>query len=245
MSDCTKLNPSDKAVLKEDNRSVKAIIGPGTGLGQALLAKSSGDLYETFPAEGGHVDFSVKNIEDWQLSEFARKFIETSNNIENQKCKRKVDRLSVESLCAGPAIPLIYQFYKEKYPQMEAVLEKDSEYGKAKQFDEIISKDIIDMAMKHNDPLCKKVVEKFTENLGTETGNLALKSMPFGGIYLIGGVTAGIQDYLKTNKKFMEAFCNKGRCSNLMEQFQVLLVDPKIEIGLLGAEERARRELLK
>jgi hypothetical protein len=38
----------------------------------------------------------------------------------------------VESLCAGPAIPLIYQFYKEKYPDLEAILEKDSEFGKAK-----------------------------------------------------------------------------------------------------------------
>ena len=47
--------------MQEKGLSVKAVIGPGTGLGQAFLAKSSGDLYETFPAEGGHVDFSVKN----------------------------------------------------------------------------------------------------------------------------------------------------------------------------------------
>ena len=60
-SDCTKLNLGPKAVMKETGLSVKAVIGPGTGLGQAFLAKSSGDLYETFPAEGGHVDFSVKN----------------------------------------------------------------------------------------------------------------------------------------------------------------------------------------
>jgi glucokinase len=49
------------------------------------------------------------------------------------------------------------------------------------------------MAIKNNDELCMKVVEKFTENLGTETGNLALKTLPYGGIYLIGGVTDGIQ----------------------------------------------------
>jgi glucokinase len=52
------------------------------------------------------------------------------------------------------------------------------------------------MAIKNKDKLCMKVVEKFTENLGTETGNLALKTLPFGGIYLIGGVTAGIKEYL-------------------------------------------------
>jgi len=48
------------------------------------------------------------------------------------------------------------------------------------------------MAIKNNDKLCMKVVEKFTEILGIETGNLALKTLPYGGIYLIGGVTAGI-----------------------------------------------------
>lgn len=73
------------------------------------------------------------------------------------------------------------------------------------------------MAIKNNDKLCMKVVEKFTENLGTETGNLALKTLPYGGIYLIGGVTDGIQEYLKTNKKFIESFCNKGRCSGVVE----------------------------
>ena len=70
------------------------------------------------------------------------------------------------------------------------------------------------MAMKNNDRLCMKVVEKFTEILGVETGNLALKTLPFGGIYLIGGVTAGIQEYLTSNNnKFIEAFRSKGRFS--------------------------------
>ena len=48
------------------------------------------------------------------------------------------------------------------------------------------------MAMKNSDKLCMKVVEKFTKILGIDTGNLALKTLPYGGIYLIGGVTAGI-----------------------------------------------------
>ena len=73
------------------------------------------------------------------------------------------------------------------------------------------------MAMKNNDRLCMKVVEKFTEILGVETGNFALKTLPFGGIYLIGGVTAGIQEYLTSNNKFIEAFRSKGRFSVIME----------------------------
>jgi len=67
--------------------------------------------------------------------------------------------------------------------------------------------------------LCLKVVEKFTQNFGNETGNLALKTLPYGGIYLIGGVTNGIKDYIQTNSKFMDSFYNKGRCSDLMRHF--------------------------
>ena len=48
------------------------------------------------------------------------------------------------------------------------------------------------MGIQNQDPLCLKVIEKFTSIFGTETGNLALKTLPYGGIYLIGGVTNGI-----------------------------------------------------
>ena len=130
--------------------------------------------------------------------------------------------MSVERLCAGPAIPLIYSFMKTQHKDLEVILEKDTQFEKpceAKKFDDIDSFDIINAAIKHKDPLCMKVVEKFTENFGTETGNLALKTLPYGGIYLIGGVTAGIQDYLKTSTKFMDSFKNKGRLSEFMNQF--------------------------
>ena len=59
-----------------------------------------------------------------------------------------------------------------------------------------MSKDIISFAMESKDPLCMKVVEKFTEILANEVGNSALKTMPYGGIYLIGGVIHGIFDHL-------------------------------------------------
>ena len=60
-----------------------------------------------------------------------------------------------------------------------------------KDFNQIVSYDIINQAIEHKNPLCLKVVDKFAEIFGTEVGNLALKTLPYGGIYLIGGVTNG------------------------------------------------------
>jgi glucokinase len=51
--------------------SVKIVIGPGTGLGQGILIMSDDGVYEPFPSEGGHIDFTVKNQEDWDLFVFA------------------------------------------------------------------------------------------------------------------------------------------------------------------------------
>jgi glucokinase len=84
---------------------------------------------------------------------------------------------------------------------LERVLEKDGT-----SFDDIDSKMIIKCAIEQKDELCLKVVEKFTELFGVETGNFALKTLPYGGIYLIGGVTSGIQDFLLHNHTFIKNF---------------------------------------
>lgn len=93
------------------NGNVKAVIGPGTGLGECLIHRSHGsNYYDVIPCEGGHCDFAVRNQEDWDLVNFARDFIENSDNIENERAKGKIERVSCERLIAGPAVPLIFKF---------------------------------------------------------------------------------------------------------------------------------------
>ena len=60
------------------------------------------------------MDFSVRNQEDFELLEFAKTFLEKSDNVENLRAKGKVHRVSIERLCAGPALPLIYEFMANK-----------------------------------------------------------------------------------------------------------------------------------
>lgn len=94
---------------------------------------------------------------------------------------------------AGPAVPLIYEFYKARHPELKRVLEEGE--GALKP-DEILSHHIISAGVKDKDPLCTKVVKKFTEIFAVEAGDFALKTLPYGGVYLIGGVTMGLSDFL-------------------------------------------------
>jgi len=234
--DYTKLNDAF-----EVDTAVKAVIGPGTGLGQCFLTKSEfAPYYEINPAEGGHSEYSPRSKEDYELLEFAKNFIENSENIENQRAKGKIDRVSIERMCAGPAVPLIYDFMRNRHPDMERVLEKDGV-----EFNAIDSKMIINCGVIQKDPLCMKVVEKFTELFAVETGNLALKTLPFGGIYLIGGVTTGISNYLIHSDTFIKNFYMKGRMGEKMRKFPIYLVREETNVGMLGAEECAFRVMRK
>ena len=174
------------------------------------------------------------------MLQFAYKYIENSNNIENLRAKAKLTRVSHERLGAGPAVPLIYEFLKEEHPEMERILEKGDA---AKKPDELVSHDIISAGMKLKDPLCRKVVELFADIFAAEAGDFALKTLPYGGVYLIGGVTKGISDYIVHEKQWINTFYEKGRQANVMRRFPVMLVNPDIELGILGAEECAYRLL--
>jgi glucokinase len=99
--------------------------------------------------------------------------------------------------------------------------------------------------MNGNDPLCMKVVTKFTEIFANECGNVAIKTLPYGGVYVMGGVANGIKDHLTGNPQFMEVFKQRGRLSGLMDSFKVYVVNPDIEVGLLGAQEMARRQMIQ
>lgn len=231
----------DYVVLQQGQpkeNAAKAVIGPGTGLGQGFLTKSElAPYYEVFPAEGGHSEFSPRNEEDFELVKHAKKFIEESDNIENLRGKGHVERISVERVCAGPAIPLIYDFMRTRYPDLERGLEKVEGYN----FNVLEARNVIEQALLHNDPLCLKVVEKFTEIFAVEAANLALKTLPLGGLYLIGGVTTGISEYMKSSKTFLDNFNQKGRLSSVMVKIPIYLVLHETQVGILGAEEKAFR----
>jgi glucokinase len=76
-------------------------------------------------------------------------------------------------------------------------------------------------------------VKLFVELYGAEAGNLALKSLALGGVYIGGGIGPKIRSIIESGL-FMKGFIGKGRFKGLLEQVQVKLsLNPKTP--LIGA----------
>lgn len=201
-----------------------AVIGAGTGLGQGFLIP--GDTgYQVFPSEGGHVDFAPRNPTESQLLHFLR---------EQQQLKR----VSVERIVSGKGIVSIYQFmcYQgnlPESPQLAQMFQSWEQQPLSRDMRPDLAAAIAQAALNQTDPLCQKVMTLFVEAYGAEAGNLALKLLPYGGLYLAGGIAAKILPLLQRGE-FLSAFHAKGRVSPLLQNVPVhVILNPKV--GLIGA----------
>jgi glucokinase len=198
-----------------------AVIGAGTGLGESFLIPQDNNNYQVFATEGSHADFAPKNELEWHLLKYV-------------KAKYKLERVSVERIVSGLGIVTIYQFLRDiKFADgSEELKEKINQWELG---DNPIDPGAIigESALNKTDKLANKTLEIFLENYGAETGNLALKILPYSGIYLAGGIAAKILPLLKESK-FLETFKNKGRMRNLLENIPIKVVlNP--QVGLLGS----------
>ncbi|MXY34009.1 MAG: glucokinase [Boseongicola sp. SB0664_bin_43] len=78
--------------------------------------------------------------------------------------------------------------------------------------------------IKNGDDLAMRTLDTFVRILGSVCGDLALIHLPFGGIYLVGGMARAVAPYLQ-DFGFVECFLSKGRFSGFMEQFPVCVVE--------------------
>ncbi|MEM9806045.1 MAG: glucokinase, partial [Cyanobacteria bacterium P01_D01_bin.56] len=203
-----------------------AIIGAGTGLGQGFLINCDGE-YQVFPSEGGHVDFAPRSELEFQL---LRYLVE----------KHSISRVSVERVVSGQGIISIYQFLRDRKFASESeelgqvVRNWEQNAGRRSELPDpaaAISK------AAGNDRLAGRTMEIFVDAYGAAAGNLALKFLPYGGLYVAGGVTAKNIDLIR-NGSFLSAFSNKGRMSPLLDDVPLYLVTNQ-NVGLIGAALRA------
>jgi glucokinase len=201
-----------------------AVIGAGTGLGQAFLTPS-GDSYQVFGTEGGHTDFAPRTELEFQMMKYLLE-------------KHQVDRISVERVVSGMGIVSIYQFLRDKKiasesPEIGKLIRTwEQEAGSTEKTVDpgaVIGK----AALTKSDPLCEQTLKIFVALYGAEAGNMALKLLPYGGVYIAGGIAGKILPLIKQGD-FMQSFTNKGRMRTLLEKVPVhVILNP--HVGLIGA----------
>ncbi len=208
------LQPGDVVVLQDRPKVAQApiaVLGAGTGLGEALLVWQGSD-YKVFATEGGHTDFAPRTDLEVGLMTFLRS---------------RHGRVSVERVVSGQGIYNIYEYLRSA----EFAVASDAVEAKFQHKDP--SAVIAAHALASSDILCAKALELFVAAYGAEAGNLALKSLPYGGLYLAGGVGAKILPKLQDGT-FIENFVDKGRMRALLEEISIsLITNPNV--GLIGA----------
>ncbi|MDX1584394.1 MAG: glucokinase [Thermoanaerobaculia bacterium] len=204
------LGADDLHVLQEgelDPSSPRAVLGAGTGLGEALVTGNGGD-WMIIATEGGHADFAPSNQLQDDLLLHLREIY---------------GHVSWERVVSGPGIVTIYRFLKRR-EGADAVLVADASR-------------VAELA-DQGDETAVAAMDLFIDCYGAEAGNLALKSLCRGGLYLAGGIAARNIARM-TDGRFLEALTAKGRFGELMKTIPVYLItNPKA--GLIGACSLAR-----
>ena len=192
----------------------KAVIAPGTGLGEAFLIWD-GSRYRAYTSEGGHADFAPTNPLESDLL---------------RSLQAKWGHVSYERICSGIGLPNIFAYLKDSGHAEEPAWLAE-QLATADDPTPVIVNAALDE--KTSCELCKATLTLFISVLGAEAGNMALKVLATGGVYLGGGIPPRILPALKQDV-FMQAFLNKGRFSDLLNNIPVyIILNPKI--ALIGA----------
>lgn len=190
---------------KGDAASVghRGLISAGTGLGQAMLIWDGKQRHVPIPSEGGHCDFAARNDREVQLLDYLRR---TLNG-----------RVSFERVVSGIGIKNIYAFFMDDRKMEEPAWLRER----------IANEDqnavIGQCAEDGSSELCFETMQMFAASFGAEAGNVALKILAMGGIYLGGGIAPKILKTLQ-NGVFTQAFLDKGRLSPLLEAIPVRVI---------------------
>jgi len=214
------LKPEDLYTINAGEPSPQGAIGliaPGTGLGEAFLTWN-GVRYQTYASEGGHVDFAPTNSSELDLLNYLT---------------GRFGHVSYERLCSGQGIRNIYDyFHKGAAGDEKSWLEQETHrLVTAEDPVPIIAEAAL--SADRSCSLCASTIDTFITILARESGNLALKFLATGGVFVGGGVPTHIMPAIK-NEQFMEAFTQKGRMSTLLSRIPVHVI-LNSRAALLGA----------
>ncbi len=196
-----------------------AVVAAGTGLGEAIIAWD-GVGHQVLASEGGHVDFAPGNEQEIALLRYL--------------LEKHPEHVSCERVISGEGLVNIYHFLKHikhlpvAQETEQALLTRDP------------AAVIGEAGVNGTDDLCVEALRLFCCLYGAEAGNLALKCLPYGGVYLTGGIGAKILPVLQQGD-FMRRFLAKGRCQSMLQTISIkVCTNP--EVALMGALSYAKKQ---
>jgi glucokinase len=209
------MTPAELSILNRGTpspRSTQALLAAGTGLGEAILFWD-GNRYAVGGSEGGHVDFAPRTEREIELLRFM---------------KKRHEFVSPELIISGRGFRTIHSF-------LDASVRHPSFQGS----DADAAPEITHLALEGKCPVCIETLDLWVTLYGAEAGNLALKVLARGGIWVAGGIAVKIRKKMEDGT-FFRAFCEKEQFAALMAQIPIQMVLNE-EAPLLGAMTQAVR----
>ena len=192
------LSAKDLAVLNlgvQQPNATRALMAVGTGLGEALLVWD-GQQHRVFPSEGGLAGFAPRTDREIQLLIFL---------------KNRLPQVCCEDVLSGRGIRAIHEFLDPnvRHPSFDGG--RDS------------AREISENACANSCRVCVETLDLWTEAYGSEAGNLALRAMAVGGVYVAGGIAPKILPKMKDGT-FFRAFCDKTLLSPVLARIPIYVV---------------------
>lgn len=203
----------------QERRGNRALIAAGTGLGEAFLLWD-GEGWRPSASEGGHTDFGPRDAFEDELLAWLR---------------AKYGRVSYERILSGPGLADLYRFLADT-GRGAASPEVAARFAEADDPAAVVTQAAVEGRCER----ARLAIERFVEIYGAEAGNLALKALALGGVYVGGGIAPRLREFLRAGS-FARAFHTKGRLSPVLERMPVhLVLDART--ALWGAASVALRE---
>lgn len=200
----------------EEIKGNRALISPGTGLGEAGIYWD-GKAHRPFACEGGHCDFGPTSQEEIELLNY---------HMLHHK------HVSYERILSGPGLYQIYRFLIDtKLEKEDPVIAQLIQKGEPQ-------KVITEKGLKRECNACVRACRIFVKILGSESGNLALKFLAVGGVYIGGGISPHLLSFIQ-EEGFRNAFIEKGRLSSVLSKIPIKVVLNE-KTALLGAASYAQ-----
>jgi glucokinase len=220
----TRLGPNDVVALQKGlpvPDGAIALLGPGTGLGQAMLIRGPAG-YRVVPSEGGHATLAARNDIEWGLVRFL--------------AEKYGSHVSYERAISGPGLVDVYQYV------VASSIASASPAVVAEMKTDVPAAVITRHATDGSDPACVAAADLMMAIFGSQAGNFALTALATGGVYLAGGVSRRILPLLQRGR-FLEHFADKGRFRHLLSVVPVYVITTD-DVGLLGAAAVAAADMV-